>query len=274
MAWGPGGSLLFLPLGWITHASCSHFQLEISHLISTGIQTKTLSLEISLLLVLLIPSNSQYPASVPKEESRPSEHIPTPLTWLLHWPLYRPAWHPPCGRLHSPFTLVTHRASPHTLLCFPEFWVAILRPINGAQSPCRKGKGRDSFAWSFKSAGPALLGFPPLLPVEKPPTPSSYPTMRTYSFPARLLAFLLLHELGLNLKTYPSLARISASNWSKAHSLKLKEEWHLSWFVKLRMECHVMLLFCSLMLQFLYISGTSCPSHCGVFLEAIYVFRW
>lgn len=49
-----------------------------------------LSLEISLLLVLLVPKkNNLYPILVPEEESRPLEPIPTPLTWLLHWPLYR-----------------------------------------------------------------------------------------------------------------------------------------------------------------------------------------
>lgn len=68
--------------------------------------------------------------------------------------------------------------------------------------------------------------------------------MRTYCFPARLLAFLLLHALGLDLKH----SHYSTSNWSKAHSLELRKEWKPSWLMELKMEGHVMLLLCTLLL--------------------------
>lgn len=70
--------------------------------------------------------------------------------------------------------------------------------------------------------------------------------MRVYSSPSRLLGFLLLCELGLDLN-YTPYSGMSTSNWSKIHSLELRKEWHPSWFVELRMEGHVMSLIALLL---------------------------
>lgn len=138
-----------------------------------------------------------------KEESKPSKHIPTPLTWLLHLPLHRSAWQSSRGRWHSALKLVIGKVSPHPAFCSFESWMAILSSTDGAWPSCKKDKVRDSFAQSFRSTGSGLLGFSPQLLAEQPPPPTSYSTMRTYSFPASLLLFLLLHDLHLDLKHTP-----------------------------------------------------------------------